>query len=186
MKYLSNFYVILFFGLFVFASCNDNEEMEVENEEEIITTLTYTLTSTDNEVAILTFRDLDGDGSGAADITVSNLTANTTYQGFIVLLNESETPAENISEEVAEEDDDHQFFFAVSDAELSVDYVDADGNGNPLGLATTLTTGDAGTGTLTVTLRHEPNKTADGVAGGDISNAGGETDIEVTFPITIE
>ncbi|MFT7376933.1 MAG: hypothetical protein ACI88Z_000758, partial [Sphingobacteriales bacterium] len=56
----------------------------------------------------------------------------------------------------------------------------------PLGLQTTITTTDVGNGTLTVILRHEPNKSASGVANGDISNAGGETDIEVTFNITVQ
>ena len=37
-----------------------------------------------------------------------------------------------------------------------------------------------------MTLRHEPAKDASGVAAGDITNAGGETDIEVTFDVTVE
>ena len=43
-----------------------------------------------------------------------------------------------------------------------------------------------GSGTITVTLRHEPNKDAAGVSSGDIANAGGETDIEVTFNVEIQ
>jgi hypothetical protein len=35
-------------------------------------------------------------------------------------------------------------------------------------------------------LRHEPNKDALNVASGEITNAGGETDIEVSFPVTIK
>jgi hypothetical protein len=31
-----------------------------------------------------------------------------------------------------------------------------------------------------------PNKSATGVASGNIANAGGSTDAEVTFPITIQ
>ena len=88
--------------------------------------------------------------------------------------------------EIAEEDDEHQFFFSASSAlNLVVAYADQDGNGQPLGLLSTITAGGASNGTLTITLRHEPNKSAAGVSDGDISNAGGETDIEVLFPITI-
>ena len=65
-------------------------------------------------------------------------------------------------------------------------YMDMDGNGNPIGLTTTVTTASAGSGAITITLRHEPDKTAAGVAGGDISNAGGETDIEVTFQVNVQ
>ena len=65
-------------------------------------------------------------------------------------------------------------------------YADQDNNGNPIGLSFELTTGDAGNESYTITLRHEPDKTASGVSGGDITNAGGETDIEVVFDITVE
>ena len=58
--------------------------------------------------------------------------------------------------------------------------------GNPVGLSSTVTTTDAGSGNVTVVLRHEPDKSGDGVAAGDISNAGGEIDIEVTFAIDVE
>jgi len=44
---------------------------------------------------------------------------------------------------------------------------------------------DPGEGGLRITLRHEPNKTAAGVQNGDITNAGGETDIEVTFTFEV-
>jgi len=135
---------------------------------------------------VLTFNDPDGDGGTAATITGGTLAANETYAGSIELLNETETPAEDVTEEIAEEDDEHQFFFQSDIAGLAVAYGDTDGDGNPLGLKITVTTVDAGTGTLTVTLRHEPDKNASGVAEGDITNAGGETDIEVDFPVEVQ
>jgi hypothetical protein len=39
---------------------------------------------------------------------------------------------------------------------------------------------------LKITLRHEPNKKASGVVGGSITNAGGETDIEVSFDVEVK
>jgi hypothetical protein len=63
---------------------------------------------------------------------------------------------------------------------------DMDEDGNPIGLSTTVNTSDAGTGNLTIILRHEPVKTNSGVADGDPTNAEGETDIEVTFNYTVE
>ncbi len=61
-----------------------------------------------------------------------------------------------------------------------------DVNGNPIGISTIVTTNGASTGTITVTLRHEPNKDASGVSTGDITNAGGETDIEVIFNVEVQ
>ena len=39
---------------------------------------------------------------------------------------------------------------------------------------------------MVVVLRHLLDKFAEGVADGDITNAGGDTDVEVSFPIVIE
>jgi hypothetical protein len=103
-----------------------------------------------------------------------------------VLLNELENPVGDITEEVEEEAADHQFFFQTSVSGINIAYADMDTNGNPIGLSTTLTTNETASGTITVTLRHEPNKDAAGVSAGDITNAGGETDIEITFNVEVQ
>ena len=112
IKFLSLFALA---GL-TFTSCSDDDENpEPVNEEELITTMTITLAPQGGGTAVvLQSRDLDGDGPNAPEVTVSdNLSGNTTYEGSIVLLNETETPAEDITEEVAEEDEEHQFFFGI-------------------------------------------------------------------------
>lgn len=167
------------------TSCKKDDPDPI-NEEEVITTLTYTLTSPGGTSVVLNFVDLDGDGANAPVITGGTLEANQTYTGRIELLNESETPAEDITTEIQEEDEDHQFFFESDLSGVTVAYTDTDADGNPVGLNTTLTTADAGSGNLKITLHHEPDKSADGVANGDITNSNGETDIEVTFPIDVQ
>jgi hypothetical protein len=180
MKFLK--YALLASTL-IFASCSDDDDTpEPVNEEEVITTLTVTLDSGSDSV-VMQYQDLDGDGPDAATVTVSgSLSANTTYDGSIILLNETESPAENVTEEIEEEDLDHQFFYTVgSGLDVAAEYGDADSEGNPLGLSFILNTGMASSGGLTFTLRHEPNKPNTG-----LENAGGETDIEVTFDVTVE
>jgi hypothetical protein len=170
----------------LFAAC-DKDDPIIPNEEELITTLNYSLTPTGGGAAIvLSYKDLDGDGGDAPIITGGTLSANQTYTGALDLLNEIESPAESITAEIEEEDEDHQFFFQSTASEVSIVYNDQDADGNPVGLSTTLTTGAAMTGFITITLRHEPSKTASGVSTGDLTNAGGETDIEVTFPIDVQ
>ena len=176
-----NFLALLTVGLLTLSCSDDDDNPVAVDEEEVITTMTITLTEGSNTVTLET-KDLDGDGPDAPVITTGNLTANTTYTGAIVLLNETETPPENITLEVAEEDDEHQFFFDASGAVTSVTYNDEDGDGNPLGLSFTLSTGDAGTGALRVTLRHEPKKPNDGT----LADAGGETDIAQSFNVVVE
>ena len=173
--------ITLFTLLFVACSSDDDSAPEPVNEEEVITTMVVTLDGPDQ--VVLNYEDLDGDGPDPATITVSgSLTANTTYDGSIMLLNATETPPENITEEVEEEDDEHQFFYAASsDLDVEVEYGNFDGNGNPLGTMFMLTTGTASSGALTFTLIHEPTKPNTG-----LEDAGGETDIEVTFEVEVQ
>jgi hypothetical protein len=166
------------------ASCS-NDDSPV-NEEEVITTVTTTLTG-GGQVITLRSRDLDGDGPNAPVFTASgNLTTNTTYIGETFFTNETVIPAEDITVEVEQEGDEHQIFYQFPVALGSLVYDDIDANGNPIGLSFTLTTGSsATTGNIVVTLRHLPNKSALGVASGDITNAGGSTDAQVTFPVIV-
>ncbi|GGE28750.1 type 1 periplasmic binding fold superfamily protein [Psychroflexus planctonicus] len=181
--------VSLFSLLAVFSSCSDDDDnIQIINEEEVITTLTVTLVDQNtNEVKTLQYRDLDGDGPESPIVTADNLDANTTYQGSIEFLNELEDPAEDITEEVVEEGEEHQVFFVNSTAlETNFDYLDADANNNPIGVEFSLTTGNASNGNLSIILIHDGDKFAEGAADGEINNVGGETDIEANFDVVIE
>ena len=163
------------------ACSSDDDNPTPVHEEEVITTVIATLTPQGGGTDVtLTSRDLDGDGPNDPVVTISGaLASGTTYDGAITLSNETESPAEDITAEVSEEGADHQFFFTSGIG--TVAYDDIDSNGDPIGLEFTLTTSTATTGNLTIILRHEPNKSATGVSGGDITNAGGETDVDVSF-----
>lgn len=173
------------FGITLLISC-EKDEVKPVNEEEVITTVTTTLTNGSN-VITLRSRDLDGDGPNAPVISVSsNLKANTVYTGAVTFLNETVSPADDITVEVKEEGYEHQLFFQAPTAVGTFAYTDTDKNGKPIGLAFTLTTKSATSGNLLVTLRHLPNKSASGVATGDITNAGGATDAAITYPIVVQ
>lgn len=183
MKTIKILSLFAFASIFFTACSSDDDVPEVVNEEEVITTMTVTLVPETGSTIILQTQDLDGDGPDDPVITVSgNLAADTEYSGTIVLLNETEDPVENITEEIEEEADEHQFFFDITGSISSVTYDDEDGNGYPVGLEFTLTTGSAGSGTLTITLKHQPTKPNDGT----IADAGGETDITQSFTVTVE
>lgn len=174
----------LFLATLIFSCSDDDTPPAPVNEEEVITTMTITLQDPiGNEIELKTY-DPDGNGPTEPAVTVSGpLSVATLYAGTIELLNETESPAEDITEEIAEEADEHQFFFNLSGGlNAETEYVDFDSNGNPVGLTFVLATTNAGSGTFTVTLRHEPNKPNDGT----LSGAGGSTDIETTFSLTVE
>ena len=174
------------FATALIFSCSSDDESTPEPvlEEEVITTMTITLQPPNGGAdVVLQTQDLDGDGPLEPVVTISgDLSENTMYSGSIVLLNETEDPAENITEEIEEEALEHQFFYTIGNGlDAEADYNDADSNGNPIGLDFVLSTNSVSSGSITFTLRHEPTKPNMG-----IEDAGGETDIEATFDIAIQ
>jgi len=187
-----NLLLLALIGVTLSACKKDKEEDAPAptpvNEEELITTVLLTFTDSENasNIFVLRWEDLDGDGGNAPVITGDTLPNNRAFNLAVRVLNESVVPVDEITDEVAAEGEEHQFFFESLATTLVVTYNDTDAGGAPIGLSNVATTGALGVGSLKVTLRHEPNKGAAGVANGDITNAGGETDIEVTFPVVVE
>ena len=170
------------------ASCSNDDKPQQVIENEVITTVTATLTPNGGGTAIvLKSQDLDGDGPNAPVVTVSgSVTAGASYTGTVTFYNEMVSPAENITTEIEELGVEHQIFFRQSGLGTFT-YADTDADGKPIGLRFNYTAATAATsGNLTLTLRHLPNKSGNGVSGGDITNAGGSTDAEVVFPITVQ
>jgi hypothetical protein len=175
-------------ALFAFNSCSDDDAQPVI-EQEVITTVTVTLTPQNlfGLPVILTSNDIDGNGPIAPVInSMGTITPGETYTGSVSLFNILTNPIDNISAEVLAKGAEHQFFFNAPGVGTFA-YTDQDVDDRPIGLEFTFTAAaNAQSGNLTVILRHEPNKTAEGVEAGNIANAGGETDIEVTFPVTVQ
>lgn len=180
-------YIIILIQSILLSNCQKTDPV-IPNEEELITTLKYTLAPMGGgKPIILSFQDLDGDGGNPPVITGGLLATNTVYLGNLELLNELTQPVTNITEEIQEESKAHQFFFKTSGGLVStIQYNDSDSDGYPLGLKTKFLTTSVSSGSLIITLRHEPDKSAQGVANGDITNAGGETDIEITFNVQVQ
>ncbi len=162
------------------------------NESELITTVQLTLTDTASpyNTHSIIFRDLDGDGGTDAILTPDSLSlpAGTAFNATLLLLDERNPETDTINREITAENTAHQFFYQSipSDVLTNFSYLSFDDNGKPLGLMFSCESKNIpSNGALKVILRHEPNKSAAGVASGDISNADGETDIEIAFPFYI-
>tara|TARA_B100001109_G_C18655191_1_gene376928 strand:+ start:119 stop:664 length:546 start_codon:yes stop_codon:yes gene_type:complete len=169
---------------FLYFSCDDdNDTPEPINEEEVITTMTVTLVAHDGSgVVTMQTYDQDGDGPIEPVVTVSGpISAASSYSGSIEWLNELEDPAEDVTEEIVEEADEHQVFFNTTGLDLDFVYGDFDSNGNPVGTQFVLAPNAAGSGTITITLVHEPAKPNDG-----LDTAGGSIDLQTTFSVTVE
>jgi len=184
-------YIIVCLSFVVISSCKKKDDPKPFNppninEEELITTLKLILTEGGSgTVYTFVFKDVDGAGGNAPTIDDIVLPSNKSFTGQIILLDESKSPADSISNEVAEEGGVHQFFYTVANANLIHSYAasDIDAYGVPIGLAPNFTTGATSTGSLTVVLKHQPGlKPTSG--NGDSSK--GETDIEVIFNVMVQ
>ena len=177
----------------IFTGCSDDDDHDDHshrvNEEEVITTVEVTLSDGTNSY-VLIWEDLDGDGPDLPIITGATIPSNS-YDAEIQLYNKTLDPTDDeyvVTTEILEEDVDHQFFFNASNGLNVFDFVyaDADVDGNPIGQQFIIEDVSGSGGDLNIVLLHEPNKNADGVSDGDITNAGGDTDIDITFPIIVQ
>lgn len=182
---IKRFLPLFAFALVVFFAACDDDDPIIENEEEVITRVTWTLTPDDanNETVVFSFVDADGDGGNDPEVTTTgSLAADASYTGSVTFANEDE----QITPEVQEEDDEHQVFYVVDGSlNLTPVYDDMDGDGNPIGLQTTVTTGGSSFGNFRIILRHEPVKGAAATIDNPAA-AGGETDVEVSFGAAIQ
>jgi hypothetical protein len=133
---------------------------------------------------------MDGIAGSAPVIDKINLKANTTYTVATELLDERKNPADNVTNEIEEEGDEHRVFHlfyasataAVKDSittAATVTPLDKDSKNLPIGLEISMVTKAAFTGFLNVVVRHQPGAK-------DGSYAPGSTDVLTIFPVEIK
>lgn len=170
------------------------------NENELITTMKVLLHDTTTHADYTyVFSDVDGPGGNPATFggtnqsdSVININVNHVYTCSILLLDETKSPADTISNEVEEEAVDHMFFFNslsplgapysvyLNNSMTTIKYLDLDANNRGIGLSTLWTAPSMpmAKAPLTVELKHQP-----GVKDG--TYAPGETDIQVNFKLQV-
>lgn len=178
MKKYSWIVLILMMALF---SCNKNEDSvsnveDHDHEEEVITKLKLTV----NDNVSYAFSDPDGEGGDAPTVDTIRLVNGFTYTMDLSVWNQTEDPEVDVTEEIAEEKDEHILCFSPSTVGLNITRTDKDSNDLEVGLTSSWEVTSAGTGSVTISLKHQPDGAKDGTC------APGETDIEVTFPVVVE
>lgn len=187
-------------SLGVLAACSDDGSST--NENEVITTVILNFAPASGTTVTATFNDPDGDGGAAPTIDpVSLLPGNYTLT--VQFQNRLVTPVEESTDEVRGEKNFHLLLFTGSavvgpattntSGPLAQSYADTDDHGLPIGLTDSIVA-SAGTGQLTVTLRHMPpeeppvksSTTVAQVKTGGIDSIGGSTDAQVNFMVTVQ
>jgi len=182
--------------VFGFASCK-SEDPTQENDGEVITDVTLKFQELDASNAlvgsVLSFKASDPQGievGKTPTIQSISLAKGKKYQMTIEVTNAIK--GEDITQEILTEAAAHQFFFLGQVFEsniFSIQYADA--GGVALGLKNTVTVSiSPGTNNsnMRVVLRHDLNKNFPGATSPTFANfaqAGGETDLDLTFPVTL-
>ena len=176
---------VLALALLSLWSCKKKDDLDDDHhhEEEVITSVYLTLSDTAGNQYEAAFVDLDGPrGDAPSRMDSLVLDQYMSYQASLRILNESETPAEDIGAEILAEADEHFVCYEFGDlATFTVEYLDSDGT-YPLGLVTNWESQPFGAmrDTVTIRVKHQPNGTKDGTC------EPGETDVEVSFPIILQ
>lgn len=182
---------------FAFASC-ESEDPIAENDEEVITDvmLSFTELNTSGTPVGTKFSFKASDPQGielgtAPTIETVNLVKGKTYRMEITVANS--IAKEDITAEILAEADEHQFYFLgtafVGSPPLTIAYDDV--TGQLIGLRTKVTVAASpgfNNALMRVILRHDLNKSFAGANSPTFQNyeqAGGESDLDINFPLVI-
>ncbi|MCH1453724.1 MAG: hypothetical protein L7U59_04880 [Flavobacteriaceae bacterium] len=195
--------IALFLFTLIFA-CSKDEDPEPAHEEEAITLVTLEVSKVGSSETIKYNFEVEGhdhddheeeddddhddhdDHDG--EHTEIELEANSSYNVSMFIYNDTDpNNIENITQEIIEEKDEHQVFYAITDelsgfsiAPASDDTVDSDGNS--LYIKTTWTTTGETSGDVVGYLIHEPTQKT----GTTRTDFGGVTDFEIDFEVHVE
>ena len=165
---------------------SEKDEKKVTNpgngeEEELSTTVRLIFNYDTISMPLDTFTFKDIDGPGGLEPTVFDTIKLVTSQNYTVhaeFLNESTAEPEDITEENLAENAEHIICYSSSEDDLLITRTDSDGN-YEVGLESSWSSTEASIGTVTMTLKHQPD-VKDGTC------APGETDVEVVFPFIVQ
>lgn len=175
--------------LLVWGCEDDPTSPDPGNEQELITKVVLTLTeSGSSNMVTATYNDPDGPGGAAPTIDTLTVKAGSTYVGTVQLFDETKNPIANLTEEVAEEAEEHQFFYTPQGelaGRLVLTILDKDSKNLPVGLkfSVAVSSGPPVTGSaansLNVVLSHFDEVTKSGTDRSD------ESDVDINVPVTI-
>jgi hypothetical protein len=201
--YLKQLMFLLITGSLIFISGCKNEDPQPENIPELVTKMTLKFTPAGGGAEV-TVTATDPDGEGVQDIKVDgpiNLIKGTQYTLTLALINGLYKAGDNgydITAEVEEEGDEHQFFFRFSDFSSptgtgnikdntsslvgSINYLDKDVNNLPIGISTSWTASSVATSnkSFRVVLKHQPD-----IKSSTSTSLDGESDLDISFVLNV-
>jgi hypothetical protein len=183
---LGSMFLIGFSALFTACDDHDHDHDHKHDEGENINSVTLEFFRTSDTLADFTVTWSDEDGIGGKDPILPDtlrLMKDSTYTVKVVFEHLHGTAKHDVTAEIRKEANSHIVCFTpktiIQAIVLEIKRTDKDGKNLELGLESTWKGIIPETGTVQLTLKHQPN-TKNG------SCSIGETDIEVDFPFVIE
>jgi len=181
-------------------SCSKDDPVP-ELDQEVITDVTLTFTEVDDngnslggslEYVASAAEGIELGGNLEIDV-INGLESGKRYLLEVSAYNG--IAEEDITAEIEEEADEHQFYFLGSafmgnTSFMEYNYNDEDENGQPIGLKGFVTVDESLTsnnGQIRLVLRHALDKSFEGAENPhweDFVQAGGESDLDITFEVT--
>jgi len=173
--------------LITISACKkqDDHDDDHDDENELITSVKlHFIDPATNDTLNFAWRQPAGPAT-AISVDTIKLVPGKTYIGLVEFWDESENPAENITEEIQSSPNEHRVVYTSSTQRIQTNITDVDTNIPPIELglkfnAITTTTG-ADIGIFQVVLRHY---TSSSPKTGGLQN--GTADADVNFPIVIK
>lgn len=172
-----------------FSSCKKNDDAPVPDEQEVITTLRMDISGDAGFTASYIYKVENGFNNttpGTVQADTIKLAPGKTYNVSLTVLNEKATPVEDITTEILEKNLEHLFVFlstpATGNGSMSVSGGSKDEKGLPLNQTFKLSTGTSGSGSFNIHLMHQPTDKN----GTTPATAGGETDLDATYPVLLQ
>ncbi len=204
-SYLKTLIHFLLGATLIFLNACKNEDPIPENIPELITKVILKFSPLGGG-SIITVTATDPDGGGVQDIEVDgpiNLLKKSQYILSLELINELYLAGDtnyNITAAVEQEGEEHQFFFSFEEGVFSsptgtgnikdnsssttgsINYLDEDVGGLPIGILTSWTTLDVLTSSKSfrVILKHQPE-----IKSSTSTSLDGESDLDISFVLNV-
>ncbi len=178
--------------LLTFASCKKDDKIPAPVEPELITTVRIRFTDTADKTNPLFYsykveNGFNNTSPGTIQIDTIRLSAGTIYRVETDLFNDKALPEDATMDEIFQERDQHLFLYISEPAAGPGSLKPIAGSGildyqnKPFNQEIEMAAAGLGSGKLRVLLIHAPTNKA----GQTPETAGGETDVDVTFPVII-
>lgn len=177
----------LILGALIMGGCSETSPgPDNQVDHDVVTTVTFTLrpTTGGTDSLVYVWEDIDGvGGNGPNRIDTMKLKAGVLYSCSVKLENRSVSPTMDITSEIEEQLDNHQFIYTLPVQYGTVTILDKDSRNLPVGLNFDLqstTDAELALSTFMMSLYHYENAT-DKVAG----VPGSETDVSIEMPVRV-